>query len=176
MAAGDVITTAKFINIKARVKAEVLRRNGYGSLTSYGGTSYDYATAPATGNPPIEEHIRKIQDPMQAISTVSIPVDRSAGDLITWDDLNLLDVRLTANEATPRGSYSPSGTGDCASSCSGMCVTQCTTSCIGGCTGSCSGCTGTCTGTCTGSCTAACATGCTGSCSGTCTGSCTDAC
>ena len=153
-------TAQDFINLKARVKAEMTRRKGTGSLTSYAGTSYDYTTAPVAGGNILEEYIDKLITPLSKISFSDI-ADQSKGD--TVKAMNTLDAKLSTYE-----SAGVSGSGHyCNSSCSGMCSTGCYSGCTG-CSGSCSGCTScsSCTG-CTG-CSGYCS-GCTG-CSGTCRG------
>ena len=68
--ARNPISASSLVQIKARVKAEMLRRSGTGSATSYGGTGYDYSTAPSKGQPVRLEHFNKIIEPVLAINDV----------------------------------------------------------------------------------------------------------
>ena len=69
---GVKIAATDFVNLKARVKAEMNRRKGTGSLTSYAGTSYDYTTTPASGGKILEEHIDKLIVPLSNVNFTSI--------------------------------------------------------------------------------------------------------
>ena len=51
-----VIQSERFVALKARVKAECQRRNGSGSVASYGGAAYDYTTPPRQGGTVLKEH------------------------------------------------------------------------------------------------------------------------
>lgn len=181
---GSFPSASEFIALKSRVKAEMLRRNGNGSLVTYGSSVYDYSIIPKKGDMPKIEHYSKIRDVQANINVSGLPSNKKRGDCI--GEFAELEAKQTVFEAQPRGQY---GSGnDCSGACSGMCVTACTTTCTGGCTGGCSGtCSGGCTG-CSGSCSGGCTscsggcsgcsgcTGCTGTCSGTCTGDCTGGC
>ncbi len=170
---GSYITPDGFVNLKARVKAEMNRRNGYGSLTNYAAASYDYTVVPASGGYILEEHFDKIRDVMANINPagVSLPA-KAVTDIVVAMDV--LEANMTTFEAKSRGATSGS---DCASYCSGMCVSQCTTGCYscGGCDGGCyTGCYTGCYSC--GGCDGGCYTGCSGSCSGSCNNTCTAAC
>ena len=151
-----------FINIKARVKAEMNRRKYNGSLVSYAGTDYDYTITPAPGVLIKPEHVNKLFVPVNAI-TPSGYTEKVKGDAVP--ELDTFDIKLRAHEAYPlRGS----GT-DCASSCSGLCSSGCYNTCSG-CGGVCSyGCGSGCEGDCYGNCKGDCGDGCTATC-GTCNG------
>lgn len=184
----SAMSAEEIIQLKARVKAELLRRNGYNNISSYGGSDYDYQVQPGAGNPLRYEHISKIIEPLNAVN--SDTVAQIYGDIeqgqrpkaldgTTGDTINSF---LTALEGDRKTYY---GTNHCKGQCSGLCVSRCTGGCTGcsGCgdtcsyncsnectgtlTGKCSGCTGTCTGSCG---------GCSGSCTGSCKGGCKDAC
>jgi len=62
---GVKFTAQDFIDLKARVKAEMTRRKGTGTLATYAGTSYDYSVTPASGDKILEEHIDKLITPMK---------------------------------------------------------------------------------------------------------------
>jgi len=174
MGIGNKSIAQDFINLKARVKAEMLRRNGSGSLTAYAGVAYDYTAVPVVGGKVKIEHYSKVRDTMTYINpaTVSLPA-KIVGD--KKQAMNLLEANMTSYEAKPRSDRTAS---DCAAGCSGVCISTCSTACVGcsscsSCSGSCDGCSG-CSGSCSGGCS-----GCSGSCSGSCsscTGSCTGFC
>lgn len=195
----SMISADRLNTLKAKVKAECLRRQYTGSVAAYGGTAYDYTVAPATGGVARKEHYEKLAVPMNAINATDTPATDGAR-IISESEIAAMETKVAAY--AQRSIYDTSGT-DCSASCTGMCYscTSCT-SCSGcsgcgdactSCTG-CSGCSGSCTDACTGSCSGcygcgmgcatACTTGCTGctgtcqgcsSCSGTCFG-CSDTC
>ena len=184
---GSSITAADINQLKADIKAEVKRRIYYSNISSYGGSSYDYTTAPAAGGTINLEHQTKLAQQMRAVNTSSITV-ASQGDTAT-----ALSSQRTLVTNWKGYSISSSTTG-CGSACTGLCSTNCgnscsscTGSCVGGCGDGCTNCTGTCslecqedgcTGTCNGctgcsaSCKRDCTTGCTGGCKTTCVGTC----
>ena len=53
---GSTILASDIKALKARVKAEMLRRKYTNSVATYGGTSYDYTTTPAVGVRALVEH------------------------------------------------------------------------------------------------------------------------
>lgn len=155
---GNPILASELIAIKARVKAEMLRRNKVGSLTAYGGSAYDYTVTPAAGNPILPEHFNKIITPMNAMVNTGLSTVASGDPIPALDGLV---AKLTAAEG-----YSITGNStNCKSSCSGLCVGTCQTACGSACSGSCSG---GCKGTCERDCADDCYTSCSGKCKGTC--------
>lgn len=165
MAAGSKITPDRIKDLKARVKAECKRRAYSGSVSSYGGTDYDYTTAPATGKQIAAEHYKKIAVPLNKINSSKVSDTDEAGNKITDSKITTMEGFITTLEKRSKTDKSGS---DCKSGCTGLCY-SCQGSCTGGCTG-CSGCGG-CDGSCSGSCSGGCSGGCSG-CSGTCSGSC----
>lgn len=182
-----------FINLKAAVKAEMLRRQYQDSLAAYGGTDYDYAHTPAEGQPVYEEHYTKNAVPLQAANSEQVP-DAGMPRPVSKTDLDEMTAFVTILSARTN-LYNKTATdcnGNCAGACYATCSTSCDTSCTGTCTGGCQGCSGTCsTGCygcsgcgntcqydCTGTCDYSCRNGCQGcrSCTGTCEGSCQTAC
>lgn len=159
---GNPILASELISIKARVKAEMLRRNKVGSLTSYGGAAYDYTVTPAAGNPILPEHFNKIITPMNAMVNTGLSTVNSGDPIPALDGLV---AQLTAAEGYSITSKST----NCKSSCSGLCVGTCQNACGNSCS---SGCTGTCSG----GCNDACADGCTSSCGGACSHGCGTSC
>ncbi len=158
---GNPILASELVAIKARVKAEMLRRNQVGSLTAYGGSSYDYTVTPTAGGKILPEHWNKIITPMNAMVNTGMTTVSSAQKI---PPLNTINTLLTTAEG-----YSITGSStNCKSSCSGLCVGTCKTVCGAGCSGNC-------TGSCTDACTDAC-TGCTGGCKGGCSKGCKNDC
>lgn len=161
-----------FINLKNRVKAEMNRRNGNGSLTSYGSSTYDYSKQPLTDETVDIEHYSKVRELQAKINPSGLQTTKESDDLI--EDMTVLEAKQIVFEAQPRGARSNN---DCNSACTGMCISTCSTGCTSctgcsgcsSCSGSCSGCSGGCSG-CSG-CGGACSSSCSGSCSG-CSGSC----
>lgn len=183
---GNPILASELNAIKARVKAEMLRRNKVGSLASYGGAAYDYTVVPAAGNPILPEHWNKIITPMNAMVNTGLSTVKSGDPIPSLDGL--------VNQLTAAEKYAlTSKTTNCKSSCSGLCVgtcynacgSSCSTSCTGGCSGECedncgdgcsSSCGGSCSPGCGNTCNKGCALACSGNCSGGCTGGCTTEC
>lgn len=155
---GNPILASELIAIKARVKAEMLRRNQVGSLVEYGGSDYDYTVTPAAGNPVLPEHFNKLIIPMNAM------VDTGLTTVSSGEPIPALDGLVT--KLTEAEEYTISGNStNCKASCSGLCVGTCKTACGSACSGSCSG-------SCTDSCTGGCENGCTGNCKGGCSKTC----
>lgn len=159
---GNPILASEIIAIKARVKAEMLRRNQVGSLAEYGGSDYDYTVTPAAGNPILPEHWNKLIIPMNAMQDTGLSEVASGDPIPALDHLNDL---LTAAEQYPLKSDET----NCNASCSGLCTGTCSTSCGKGCSSSCKG-------TCDADCADDCYTGCKGGCEKGCTGQCKDTC
>lgn len=55
-----MITAEELITLKAKVKAEMARRNGYGSLEKFAGTDYDFTVTPKSGETILAEHGKKV--------------------------------------------------------------------------------------------------------------------
>lgn len=170
----SIVKADRFTALKAKVKAEMQRRNQSGSVESYGGSGYDYTVPPAAGKTIRAEHRDKLVTPMRAINSDLVPA--SVGTVIKESELANLETRVAAWGA--RSMTDQSGS-DCKSGCTGMCYTGCTTGCSGcgsGCGSGCSGCDG-CSG-----CGSGCPTGCSGCGSGCpdgckgCSGGCGTAC
>ena len=173
------VLASDFVDLKARVKAEMARRTYQQPLNSYAGTEYDYTTVPAAGGVIKTEHVNKLITPINAIAPSGY-TEASSGDPVAA--LKALNDFFASHEG--KAFYN---TVDCANGCSGLCRGYCSNTCSGcsgcsGCGDSCStscsgGCSGSCGGACwrdgcTSNCTAACRMDCTGSCSGSCSGGC----
>ena len=154
------VNASRYVNLKARVKAECLRRKYSGSVAAYGGASYDYTVTPAAGKPILKEHRDKLVTPLSMINLTNVSATNNYGDKISDAALTILESSVTLYEK--RSITDSSGT-DCNSGCTGMCK-GCQTTCTGSCSG---GCKTTCTGSCSGGCKGDCS-GCGGDCGGTC--------
>lgn len=160
------------INLKAKVKAEMLRRCQSGSVAAYGGAAYDFTNPPTKDGPVKGEHLKKILEPMRAINPDGLPEYPCE---LTEQQQVLMENKIT-NWA--KRSITDRSASDCKSGCTGTCYSGCTTGCYTGCS-SCSGCDGCsddcdgcrgCGGACSDDCRNACTTGCKSSCDGDCKG------
>ena len=171
-----VISAERFTALKAKVKAEMLRRNQSGSVAEYGGAAYDYTNAPAAGRVIQKEHIEKLTGPMRAVNPDLVP---APGNVVTEAELANLETRITA--WAQRAIVDKTAT-DCKSGCTGTCYTGCATGCSTTCSGTCSGscgdsCSYNCTNTCKDFCGSnVCETSCTTACVDTCQGTCKQTC
>lgn len=153
----------EFVNLKLRVKAEMLRRSLVGSLASYGGDEYDYIYAPSTNFPITTEHGYKIWYPMEQINSTGTKEPKQNNIL---ENFEVLESFLSESELLPIGVKNNS---NCRASCSGLCQNTCSGSCSGTCTNRCSeGCSSSCTNSCDGSCEGFCEGGCAGYCTRAC--------
>ena len=160
------VRAARFTALKAKVKAECQRRNGSGSVASYGGSAYDYTVVPQTGGTVLKEHRDKLTGPMSAINSSAVPAT-SGEKIISEAEMANMETRIAVWSARSKTDRSGS---DCRTGCTGMCYTSCTGGCYGcgsGCPTGCSGCGSGCPTGCSG-----CGSGCPNSCSGTCKGGC----
>lgn len=162
MANDRKLLTADAVNLKAKVRAEMLRRSRTGSVAAYGGTDYDFTAVPQDGGPLLGEHLKKNLVPMQAVNDADLPVYPGP---LTREGQEAMETKI---DAWKTRSITDRSASDCKSSCTGTCYTGCTTGCYTGCSG-CSGCGGACSSSCTGTCSGGCS-GCSGTCSGGCTG------
>ena len=166
LSAKEQCLAQEMIDLKARVKAEMQRRKGNGSLVAYAGTDYDYTVDPAAGGQMLTEHVNKIVVPMNAI-TASGMTEQAVGDQAMAMDG--IDAKLTVYVAEPA---QKNGTSSCSGACSGLCVSSCYNSCGGSCSvgcGSCGGCSSGCTGDCNETCSNQCGSdGCSGNCGSNC--------
>ena len=183
------IEAERFAELKARVKAECLRRCHTGSVAEYGGEKYEYTNSPTEDHTVDVEHYEKLALPLSKIHSEKVP--SLDGRRIVFDeDITEFEAALTLFETRPmtdktRGDCETSCTGACYTGCSGDCTGGCETTCSGECQGSCtgcgSGCANTCEGSCSGGCKSSCTvtcgnTGCVGSCLGLCSAGCTTSC
>lgn len=161
------VIAQEFVNLKNRVRNEMRRRNGYGSMVSYADAKYDFKNSALPNTLLRLEYMTQNQIPLRAVSASQLPENIKL--VITESDMAAMEAKITAYESQPRGARTNN---DCDAMCSGMCVTQCTTTCSGSCTGTCSGgCSGSCSGGCSGDCYGGCG-GCGWGCSGGCSSGC----
>ena len=172
LSAKEQCLAQEMIDLKARVKAEMQRRKGNGSLVAYAGTDYDYTVDPAAGGQMLTEHVNKIVVPMNAI-TASGMTEQAVGDQAMAMDV--IDAKLTVYVAEPA---QKNATSSCSGACSGLCVSSCYSNCGGSCSTGCGSCGGGCSGGCTGDCNETCSNQCgSDGCSGNCGSNCkTDGC
>ena len=172
LSAKEQCLAQEMIDLKARVKAEMQRRKGNGSLVAYAGTDYDYTVDPAAGGQMLTEHVNKIVVPMNAI-TASGMTEQAVGDQAMAMDV--IDAKLTVYVAEPA---QKNATSSCSGACSGLCVSSCYSNCGGSCSTGCGSCGGGCSGGCTGDCNTTCSNQCgSDGCSGNCGSNCkTDGC
>lgn len=150
----STITAARFNALKAAIKKECQRRAYTGSVSSYGGTSYDYANAPTINSIINPEHYSKNLVPMNAINKNTFPIPETYNRVIKESEIALMESKVASWASRVKGSSNDSSASDCSASCTGLCH-----SCTGNCVSGCSGCSGSCSGSCS---------GCTGTCLGSC--------
>ena len=170
------IEAERFAELKARVKAECLRRCHTGSVAEYGGEKYEYTNSPTEDHTVDVEHYEKLALPLSKIHSEKVP--SLDGRRIVFDeDITEFEAALTLFETRPmtdktRGDCETSCTGACYTGCSGDCTGGCETTCSGECQGSCTGCGSGCANTCEGSCSGGCSSRCSGGCKSSCTVTC----
>ena len=172
-----VLKSERLKTLKAKVKAEMLRRSKTGSVAAYGGADYDYSVAPGPGTVTQQEHLDKLSIPMSAVNADAVP--RKTGPrVVTEEELANMETRVTVWAARTLTDRSAS---DCKAGCTGTCYTGCVTGCSGcgsGCPNGCSGCGSGCPNGCSG-CGSGCPNGCSGcgsGCGSGCSGGCSDNC
>lgn len=157
-----MITAKQVIELKAKIKEEMLRRNGHGSLVTYGDSQYDFTINPVANELIMLEHGQKTIDLLLKIEDY--------GDLTLSKKDSLIPSSFTdelITEIDRLASESKTGLNTEISSCRGDCTGLCVASCIG----LCNGCTG-----CTATCGIGCATGCYSNCTGSCNTNCNSGC
>lgn len=170
-----VISAERFTALKAKVKAEMLRRNQSGSVAAYGGAAYDYTNVPAAGHIIQKEHIEKLTGPMRAVNPDLVP---EPGGVVTEAELANLETHIT--KWAQRAIVDKTDT-DCKSGCTGTCYTGCATGCSGTCSAACrndctGGCGDSCSNDCSNMCKDTCYSGCVGSCINDCSRNCSNGC
>lgn len=175
---GSIVDIDRLTKLKAKVKAECLRRKYTGSVESYGSSTYDFSNAPSEGGIIAKEYYDKNATPLNAINYNNVPKAKiSANDnVVLNNEIYNMDYQVSAWMTTDKTNNSHT---DCANSCTGLCL-SCTGSCTSGCSNTCrANCANDCTGICGDGCTNACrgcGSGCSGSCYGDCDGGCKGTC
>lgn len=175
---GSIVDIDRLTKLKAKVKAECLRRKYTGSVENYGSSTYDFSNNPTVGGVIKREYYDKNATPLNAINNTLIPKANitNAENIALNDEIYNMDYQVSAWMTTDKVNDKHT---DCANSCTGLCL-SCTGSCTSGCSNTCrancaNDCTGTCGDGCTNSCRG-CGSGCSGSCYGDCDGSCKGSC
>ena len=175
---GSIVDIDRLTKLKAKVKAECLRRKYTGSVENYGSSTYDFSNNPIVGGVIGREYYDKNATPLNAINNNLVPKANitNAENVALNDEIYNMDYQVSAWMTTDKTNKNHS---DCAVSCTGLCL-SCTGSCTSGCSGTCSvicgqNCSGGCSGGCSG-CGSGCSGSCSGSCSGNCKGTCTTTC
>ena len=175
---GSIVDIDRLTKLKAKVKAECLRRKYTGSVENYGSSTYDFSNNPIVGGVIGREYYDKNATPLNAINNNLVPKANitNAENVALNDEIYNMDYQVSAWMTTDKTNKDHS---DCANSCTGLCL-SCTGSCTSGCSNTCrancaSDCTGVCGDGCTNSCRG-CGSGCSGSCYGDCDGGCKGTC
>ena len=175
---GSIVDIDRLTKLKAKVKAECLRRKYTGSVENYGSSTYDFSNNPTVGGVIRKEYYDKNATPLNAINNTLVPKANitNTENVALNDEIYNMDYQVSAWMTTDKTNKNHS---DCAVSCTGLCL-SCTGSCTSGCSGTCSvicgqNCSGGCSGGCSG-CGSGCSGSCSGSCSGNCKGTCTTTC
>lgn len=153
------MTVQQLKNLKAAIKAEMLRRNGFGSLAAYGGSSYDFSTTPVVGMKTLPEHGQKTIDLILKIEDFkdlklvkeNEPIPEAFGQQLI-DEVARLSREPKTGAKTETSSCRGACTGLCVGSCMNLCngCTSCSAACGTGCASGCMGCVGSCQGGCSG--------------------------
>lgn len=175
---GSIVDIDRLTKLKAKVKAECLRRKYAGSVENYGSSTYDFSNNPTVGGVIKREYYDKNATPLNAINNNLVPKANitNAENVALNDEIYNMDYQVSAWMTTDKTNKDHS---DCANSCTGLCL-SCTGSCSSGCSNTCrancaNDCTGVCGDGCTNSCRG-CGSGCSGSCYGDCDGGCKGTC
>ena len=92
---GALISPDEYIALKKLVKSEISRRStsaSVGSMTQYNGSSYDYGTQLSRSDLVLDEHIRKITQPVDAICGSNYT--QASHSLVTADTLNAASAKI----------------------------------------------------------------------------------
>ena len=92
------IEAERFAELKARVKAECLRRCHTGSVAEYGGEKYEYTNSPTEDHTVDVEHYEKLALPLSKIHSEKVP--SLDGRRIVFDeDITVTDATLSSDIA-----------------------------------------------------------------------------
>lgn len=140
------MTAAQINVIKSRLKAELARRNGFGSVSGYSQSGYDFTKIPVQGEVILAEHGQKTIDLLLKIASLGDLKAVASGEPIpnSFTYEKIIDLLSVLEKESKTGTASE--TSSCGTNCTGLCV--------GSCQGMCNGCTDTCSGACWTSCAA----------------------
>lgn len=166
--------------IKAALKAELLRRDGNGSVAQFGDSAYDFSHNPYIGEKIRPEYGQKTIDLLLKIEDykdlrlvkVDDPIPKAFNSELLTEIARLAAEQKTGESAKTVANLYPSRkpeTSSCRSVCTGLCVGTCASKCNGctSCTAACgTGCASGCNTACKGGCNTGCNTGCSTTCTG----------
>ena len=179
-----MVTVEQVMELKSKIKAEMLRRNGHGSLAEY--SNLEFLEAPIKNELIKADHGQKTVDLVLKIEDYGDLTLSERGILIPSDfseDLLIEVDRLATETKTGESEHTVSTlfpdrvveTSSCRGDCTGLCVDSCYGLC-NGCTGCTASCGTGCASGCNTTCNTGCSTGCQGSCTGDCQGTCNTTC
>ena len=171
---GSIVDIDRLTKLKAKVKAECLRRKYTDSVENYGSSTYDFSNNPTVGGVIKREYYDKNATPLNAINNQAIKKANitDKDNILLNDEIYKMDEYVTTWMGIAQNNDSYSG---CANSCTGLCL-SCTNTCTSGCSNTCrANCANDCSNHCGDGCTSYCG-GCTGSCQGGCQSSCENGC
>ena len=171
---GSIVDIDRLTKLKAKVKAECLRRKYTDSVENYGSSTYDFSNNPTVGGVIKREYYDKNATPLNAINNSLVPKANitDVENVVLNDEIYKMDEYVTTWMGIAQNNDSYSG---CANSCTGLCL-SCTNTCTSGCSNTCrANCANDCSNHCGDGCTSSCG-GCTGSCEGGCQSSCQNGC
>ena len=201
------ISRSELVTLKSKIKAEMLRRNGlgsssklwtpskaFGSLSSYGGSGYDFTHSPIKGGKIYKEYGEKTIDLLLKVKDYDGLTATKEGEAITTGFNsglitkvnNLAKEKFTGETAATVAARKAAGEKSIPSVETSSCKGACTGLCVGSCIGMCNGCYSTCTASCGSGCESgskvttyapslckACTSACTGGCQTSCGSGCT---
>jgi hypothetical protein len=130
------MTAEQVIELKAKLKAELARRNGLGSVAEFASEQYEFNEVPQAGKPITADQGKKIIDLLLQICDYKDLRCVVKGDTLPEAfDAELLDLVDKLSQEQSTGEITEE------SSCRGLCTGLCVGSCINNCNG-CIGCTG----------------------------------
>ena len=122
------LTAAEINAIKARIKSEAQRRTGYGSLSEYGTSTYDFTETPVSGGIIKAEHGEKTVNILLKVKDFGGTTIVNAGDLI---ESSVTAENMQAVLTSMEGETMTASTSSCRGACTGICVGTCTSGCSG---------------------------------------------
>lgn len=65
-----MLTAAQINGLREKTRTELARRGGFGSLTVFAGTEYDFEAVPQPGGQVLAEHGQKTINPLLAVADI----------------------------------------------------------------------------------------------------------